>query len=155
MVESRDSTIASRRAVLTAIPGVALGGGALLAPAAAQADPDAMLVRLGRELEEAWTHEREVFSTAFAAGRGLSADEQDALIDAACDKTSAIVGQIERTPARALKGLQVKARAIQWAYSGQSGRDTKIEPEEFGETTDMRLAASIVNDLNRLVFAGA
>jgi hypothetical protein len=60
----------------------------------------------------------------------------------------AIVERIERTPARTIAGLHVKARALVWCQA----EEADIGPDMFNftlgdTTTDLRLGASIVCDL--------
>jgi len=109
------------------------------ASAAEPHHPDAELLRLGDELERAWTEER----AAFHATEGICTHETDEYTDAFVGKTSEIAARIKNVPARTFDGLLVKVRAIQWC------RDCDLfEPEESWKcSTDSQLAKSIANDL--------
>ncbi len=100
--------------------------------------PDAALLELGRRLDLAWAAEHAAQSTC------SEEDEGDQEFEAFVDATGAIVGEIEALPATTLEGLRVKAVALHWCRGGDL-------PLSWGaETTDERLAESIVNDLLRL-----
>lgn len=101
-------------------------------PAASAAHPDA-----------AWAAERAVWD---ASDGWVDGDERVA--DAANAASAAVVGRILAARARTLDGLMVKARAFSWCYCGD-------EPEpEPGDTTDIRLAYSVVADLRRIAAEG-
>ena len=107
---------ASRRTLLRNIA----AGSVLAAPASALAidgvsvRPDAELLRLGRELDAAWAHER----ATYARMKGSYSQEGDRITQAAFDATGEIVGRIEELLATTLDGFKVKARAVSWCYDG-------------------------------------
>ncbi len=131
------STI-TRRSALTA--GAAAGLVATPIPASAvahslQQHPDAELLALGEELRRAWAQER-------TAARGGSDEEAEAAFVAAYEASSAIVDQIADRVAHTREGLQVKAQAFLWCWSGDL--DFELSREQ---TTDVRMAQSIIRDL--------
>ncbi|RWB65328.1 hypothetical protein [Mesorhizobium sp.] len=95
--------------------------------------PDRELLRLGRQLDKAWTKEKALESAGgFADGDAW---------EAAYEYTRTIVAQIEALPAKTMRGLQVKAQAIHWCHCG--------EQRDFNEhqTTDVRLVQQIFQTL--------
>ena len=153
MPHSLDSILSgampSRRSILSQLPAASIAMGATLgslAPVTAGPQGDAELLRLGREFEAAWSHEIAVLARL----KGVDTPAGDEEFDAAIDAVSAIVDRIEVIPATSLAGLQVKARAISWCHSGEP-----LEAEAFSDqqTTNVRIAASLVNDL--LAMGGA
>lgn len=62
-------------------------------------------------------------------------------IDALCDREKSIACEIIATPARTIGGLKVKARVIERCHSGE---EIYLNQEQ---TTDVRLAQSIIDDL--------
>jgi hypothetical protein len=104
------------------------------------AHPDAELLRLGQQLDDAWEAEKK----AFAVWEGVFSKEADAAKDAAAEPAGAIVDAIEELPARTPAGIAVKLRAVSWCHGGAPFEDC-IERE--GLTTDVLLALSIVRDL--------
>lgn len=138
MADSPNITNLSRRTMFGRIPVAALATTAVFSALTVPADAasgDRELVRLGVELEAAWTAERAL---------DASLDVGDDAFGVVMGRTRDIVHQIEVIPATSLAGLQVKARAILWCHSGEP-----IASDAFNdqETTDIRLAASIVRDL--------
>jgi len=113
-----------------------LAGTAALAPVAAVpvlASPDAELIALGERLRVAYAAERA------ASARGASDEEVDAAMDACSEIVEAIVAR----PATTFAGLQVKGLAIAWCCND--------EPfGEFGDTTDRRVVASLLADLQAM-----
>ena len=81
----------------------------------------------------------EELDVATAAYESSSAKE----FDAAYKKAKAVVERIVAAPATTIEELRVKAKAVAWCYS--------FEPielvAEFGDTTNVRLLASILRDL--------
>lgn len=119
---------ASRRTLLTtAAAAVAVPANTL----AAIPHPDAELLRLGRELEAAWAHEKAVY-----AGDGT-----EEIKEAALEASQRIVEMIGRTQAHTMDGLRIKAEAVRWCRN-----DGEIGPG-FMATTDEQLAYAIVRDL--------
>lgn len=93
------------------------------------AAPDAELLALGRELREAYAIEKVETEAA-------TTDEE---LYAATARTAGLCAKILQLPARTLEGLRVKAVAIDVCQAGFDG---------LGEdTTDVRLATSLVEDL--------
>ena len=130
------STITTRRTLL----GEAAAGTALAVPAlatAAEPHPDAELLRLGRELDAAWAHER----ATYARMKGSYSKEADRITQAAMLATGEIVDRIEELPATTLDGFKVKARAVSWCYDGGE------VDLGFQGTTDERLANAIIREL--------
>jgi hypothetical protein len=117
-------------ATAVAIPTAALAG--------ARPHPDAELLRLGRELEEAWARER-------ATVRPAASDDE---VNAVFNVASEIVGEIEALPATTLEGLRVKTRALSWCHDGEG-----IDFRDEQDTTDLKLANGIVRDLLALAAA--
>jgi len=95
--------------------------------------PDARLIRLGGTLKAAW-----------AAMDALPQYSDD--VEAAFDRYSAIVKQIEAVTPHTLEGFGVKALAIQWCHCG-GPVDLSTGPAHENPTTDIRLAHSIIADL--------
>ena len=120
--------------VATAIP---FGAGVAVA---ADSAVDAGLLALGREMERLWIAE----VTSLAAHRSSQTPESEAASDAASEATSAIVERIADLPARTPEGLRVKARAVAWCNALEGGT---FDIEYGGETTDIRLAMSMVRDI--------
>jgi hypothetical protein len=106
-----------------------------LDPARAGAGPDAALIRLGGEFEEAWN--------AAAAVADTAAEEHAT----AC--VSALVDRIVALPATTLRGVLVKRRALAWIEV-----DDRITAESLADsksvTTDMRLIAGILDSLTSI-----
>jgi hypothetical protein len=71
------------------------------------------------------------------------------IAERACGRTSAIVGQIEATPARTLPGLLVKRRALAWCACGDP---FTVEDLDCcgSSTTDMRLIVSMLADMTAI-----
>ena len=107
---------------------------------AADSAVDSALLTLGREMERMWIAE----VTALAACRSNRTQESEADADAAFDATSAIVDRIAALPARTPEGLRVKARAVAWCNALEGGT---FDIEYGEETTDVRLAMSMVRDI--------
>lgn len=102
------------------------------APAAVMApidlSPDAELVRLGRDLNEAWQTE-------------LLADEE--AVGEAVLRCCDIVKRIEGRTATTLTGLKVKALAVSWCHDGDPSNWTRCHDA----TPDRRLVSSILDDI--------
>ncbi len=90
--------------------------------------PDAELVRLGRDLNEAWQAER------------LAGDEA---VEEAVLRCCDIVMRIEGQPATTFAGLGIKVLALSWCHDG----DPLAWASLCASTTDRRLVASILNDI--------
>lgn len=132
----------TRRHALSAVAGVAL-----VAPAAsATIHPDATLLQLGDQFEAEWAKERELWAASHLHPSpdviGNAIAEQ---AEGQSDRTGELVKRIVNMPARTLEGIRIKARAIAWTHS-----EEPVEMDTFGETTDCRLAASILMDLGRM-----
>lgn len=95
---------------------------------------DVRLLQLGKQLETAWAHQRQLEHDASEA--------ELAEFDKAFNRVSRIAKKIEALPAHSLAGLKVKARAIRWCHSGEKRIELARQP-----TTDIRLAQSIIRDL--------
>jgi len=106
------------------------------------AHPDAELLRLGRQLNDAWETEKQ----AFAFWKGVFSKEADAAKNAAAEPTGNIVDVIEKARACTPAGIAVKLRALSWCHGGAPFEDC-VERE--GLTTDVLLALSIVRDLTK------
>jgi hypothetical protein len=124
----------SRRRLLGALA-VGLAAGPVVAMAAHE---DADLLALGAQLEAAWKRQNEADAQCLA-GDG---DESYPAVEAAWDVCHAIALKIERLRASTIEELRVKARAVLWCHSGED----RIELSEH-QTTDIRLAQSILDDL--------
>jgi len=128
----------TRRTLLGAL-GSAIASSALTPAVASAGHPDAELLRLALALEKAWAAQRNAdaqYSTGLIPG-------EDA--DKSYEATMAVVAEIERWPAHTLEGVHVKARAVSWIYGGD-----KIDLVCDHDTTDKRLASSIINDLLKI-----
>ncbi len=82
------------------------------------------------------------FMDARAAVRAADRRGSDVDVEAACARASAIVAKIATLPARTIEGLKLKAAAVAYCHAGQ--RKIKLTRNQ---TTDVRLAQSIVADL--------
>lgn len=120
--------------IATALP---MGGGTAFA---ADSAVDADLLALGREMERLWIAE----VTTLATYRAERTPKNEALSDAAYEETMAVVERIATLPARTPEGLRVKARAVAWCNALDGGT---FDIDYNGETTDIRLAMSMVRDL--------
>lgn len=140
----------TRRAVLAGIsvvatPPLALAAGSAVNPPehmpvhSAAPEDDAALLALGERFEGHFATEE----AARIVGRETG--DWDAW-DAAYAETSAVVREIEAVRATTLRGLQIKARCIQWCY----GDDPISSMDEH--TTDIRLAHQIVRHLLALPY---
>lgn len=126
---------------LGAAAGTVLTTGAAVAVAAhVNAHPDAELIALGRELEEAWENEKAVY----AAWEGICTHDSDAICEEANKASSAIVDRIEACRARTLEGVRVKALAVSWCVCGEPFEDDTFSDQK---TTDVRLASAVLRDL--------
>ena len=105
-----------------------------------------------RLFEAAWDDESDAH---------LSRDDDDEEADAAADerwcalseRTAALVRQIERTPARTLRGLMVKGRAVGWCnvYDRSSTTvETTFDRKPEDASVEERLIAGILDDLRAL-----
>lgn len=102
---------------------------------------DSELLRLGDQLRLTWDAEKHI-GAACELSPTLDAGKQR---DAAYEECSRIARKIAELPAKTLAGLRVKAFAVSWCF----GEDP-ITAEELGDgqtSTDIRIAASIINDL--------
>jgi hypothetical protein len=128
----------TRRSVLKTAAAVALAGSGITAAQAIESEhPDRALILLGEKMESAST----AYDLVQAQYHGDASHEADAICERAYHVVSSIMNEIETKTPRTIDGLRVKARACQWCFSG--------DPIEFGrnETTDVRLAAQIINAL--------
>jgi len=125
------STITRRAAIagLAAIPTAAMS--------ADERNPDAGLLLLGEQLDRLWAEENRLYAILEAS----RTDHDGDLWDAANDRTSAVVDQIEALPASTFAGLQVKARAVSWCYCGDP---IYLDDQR---TTDIRLTEQILKVL--------
>ena len=98
------------------------------------------VAELAKRFEEAWAAEKAAEHTLKAAQ--TPADEKP--WDDAYAVTQKVVNEIEAMQATTLDGLRLKARAVQWCY-GTDVIDLRCDQD----TTDLRLATSIVEDLLR------
>jgi hypothetical protein len=124
-------------------PAIPSRRGLLAAATSAPAANDAALIRLGALFEDAWNAESLAWIDygeldAGAPGEAAAAE----IAKRATERTSAIVAQIETTPARTLPGLLIKRRAIAWCVSDD--RFTLENP------TDMRLITSMLEDMTAI-----
>jgi hypothetical protein len=106
---------------------------------------DAALLSLGEKLRAAWANEVAIMDM-LADDQSLDADETYEAANAVC---SELVEQIETLPARTLEGMKVKALAVSWCHSGAEWKQLTQ-----GRTTDIRLAESILRDIQRLLPTG-
>lgn len=104
-------------------------------------DPEAELLRLGREFERLWSAEDDLCLRFL----GDQSDAASDAIDAAVNTTGAVVDKIEVIRATTLLGLIVKVRAFSWCHSN----DVVTAEELFGPkpSTDLRLMMGILRDL--------
>ncbi len=115
---------------------------AALLPAAASATthPDAALLDLGTQLKAAWA----VQDAYFAANPYPATDDE---CNAAMEPCLDLVDQIEEIQARTLDGVRVKAFAVWWCSAEGSSPFELSELVDDTDTTDTRIAGSIVRDL--------
>lgn len=124
---------------------------ALVVPAApAATHSDDALLRLGQLFEAEWANERDLWAAAHLHWPGPESDLIAERAEQQSDRTSELAKQIAITPARTLEGMRVKARAFVWTRS-----DEPNEMDMLGETTDCRLAASILMDMERIIETSA
>jgi hypothetical protein len=120
--------------------GTALGGSAYV-PVPAP-DPDAVLLRLGREFEAAVAAEM----ATWAVAEHYTAEEQENQADAVHAPIAALMDEIISLRATTLAGMKVKARAVSYCWSGKPV--TAEELTDHGDpTTDVQLIASLMADL--------
>lgn len=121
----------SRRHVLKSIVGMAAASSvAATSPAIA----DDRLLRLGAEMKELWTWERQVYNIK------KSDAKLEAEWDILFDRLGVIAKSISKQPATTLEGFKIKAQAISWCHSG--------ETVDLGDgTTDILIANGIIADL--------
>lgn len=100
----------------------------------------AMVAELAKRFEEAWAAERAVEHLLDTA----KTIEDEEPWEAANLATQKVVDEIESMKATTLEGLRLKARAVQWCH----GNDT-VDLRCDQDTTNLRLATSIVEDLLR------
>lgn len=91
---------------------------------------DAYLLSLGHALEIAYQAE-------MALPQGCHEEQFEAVFQ----KCSELANQIMAEKAHTLAGILVKAKAVSWCRSGEN-----FDLKDF-ETTDEKVAASIINDL--------
>jgi hypothetical protein len=116
-------------------------------PAVARIDPAGSLAILGAEFETAWSAER-----AALADDDFPYDAFEEISGHSCR----VVREIIATRATSLADFRVKARALLWCYSGDYAETLRaifapgtdaIPVGRPGETLDVRLLRSIVEDL--------
>ncbi len=122
-------------------PIVGAGGLAVAAVPEARPQADANLIRLLRQMLEAFEAERIAEKLLDATG----SEDDGCLVDAAYEATSRIVDEIERQRATTIAGLAVKALAVNWC----SGDPVKPYPTSIlpDHCQNVRLAFGIVDDL--------
>lgn len=134
---------------LTAIPIVGAGGLAIAAVPEARSLPDAELMRLLRQMLEA-------FEAGQAAQRrfiATASDDDGCHADDTWAATGRIVDEIERQRATTVAGLAVKALACSWCYAEPGNH---YDPKHLSEyCQDVRLALGIVDDLLLMRKGGA
>jgi hypothetical protein len=115
---------------------------------------DAMLARLGIALAsqigpyfDEWAKVEKV--EADNPEIGLAIDDHMNRAGELDDVGNYIVEKIITTPASSVEGLLVKAMAFRWCRGELMQCDVPID--DFGPTTDCRVAASIVRDLMAMV----
>lgn len=144
----RHQDASTRRAALDRI--AASASFTAVAPAAAagpaEPHPDAELLALGAEMDAAHVRERAAWAALDRAGW---TEAEDAACEALADAVSAVINRILPVPARTLDGLLVKARAVDWCWSGEG-----FEPDSPRDTTDVKLCYSAMRDLLALAKAG-
>lgn len=128
----------TRRSILKTAGAISLvGSGITAAQAIATDHPDRALLLLSEKMEEA--------SAIYDLVQAQYHDDMSHEADEACEKAHNVVvrviREIEAKQPRTIDGLRVKARACQWCV----GTD-KIKFGS-GKTSDVRLAAQIVNAL--------
>jgi hypothetical protein len=106
---------------------------------------DAPLIFLGRLLDDAVAQGNE----AWAANDCYGTAETNDLAQIAFRRTSAIVDRIEALQATTLEGLQVKFRAIVWCF-GEDAITVENLTEDLHPTTDIRLIAGLLQDMQRM-----
>lgn len=126
----------TRRDFIAAAPAVALAAAvpAAVATATPTPHPDAELLALGDALRSSWATEQ-----------SLPGDDEERL-DAAYEKSGAIVSEIEALTAHTLEGIKVKALAILWCHCGEEFTEESFSFTRHA-TTDERLVSSLLNDI--------
>lgn len=142
----RHQDASTRRAALDRIAASASFTAVAPAAAAAAPHPDAELLALGAEMDAAHVRERASWAALDPAGW---TEAEDAACEALAQAVVAIIDRILAAPARTLDGLKVKARAVDWCWSGEG-----FEPESARDTTDVRLCYSAMRDLLALAKGG-
>jgi hypothetical protein len=132
------TTHKSRRAVLAGAAAVAATPLATL-PALTAAHPDAELLALGREMEEAQQVVRALDERCRADALDLPEE-----FAAACDDRRAVSEEILATHAKTVDGLRVKVTAIEYV-SGFPDEAGEVEPDEW---------RSLADDIRRLAGKG-
>ena len=133
-----------RRAFLAASAALPVTGAVAAGLPAETTTADAELLRLGTELESAWTRERAL----------IDSKTWGDTYEAAFNASSAIVDQIEQQRAHTLEGVRVKVRAVMWCHQGEEDDAEPFRLSHYQRTTDVRLAESIVLDLAEMPIAG-
>ncbi|MCV3734979.1 hypothetical protein OCK02_02090 [Rhizobium sp. TRM96647] len=95
---------------------------------------DRELIILGEKLNAAWIEERKYSSPSLP---------DDGKFEAAFEECCRLVDAIRSHRAFTIDGLKVKAMAVAWCF----GAD---EIDLDGDTTDIRISSSIINDLLHL-----
>lgn len=133
----KEHTPSNRRFALQFSLATLAAGFAAPAIAGTKSNPDAKLIRLGREFDYA------------KAEADRLADSADEIWSAAIERVDPIVDEIEALQARTLEGLLVKTHALAWCRCGQP-----VTAEELADrhcrTIDMELIAGILADLTAM-----
>ena len=109
-----------------------------------QPNPDAALLKLGKEFERRWANERAVY----AAVKGDHSEEADARCDAAAGLTGEIVDQIAGIPARTAEGHRLLARAYIWCRGENPDDKLVVVPTNGGHVyADHKIRAQLINSL--------
>jgi hypothetical protein len=117
-----------------------LGAQGAVAPTVAK-HPDAALLRLGAELDDAWARENAYFATRVEQ----SGDDAETAMATCYD----LVARIQPIPATTLDGLLVKARAFAWCRG--DGGEVDLSDYLEDQATDTLIAGGILTDLMRMV----
>jgi hypothetical protein len=94
--------------------------------------PDAVLLREGAALDDAWRYE---VATLIVQKR-LNTPEADAIAEAARAATADIARRIEAAEAMTLDGLKVRARAMLWSRHGEPLEEEGLDEAATSITLD-------------------
>ena len=134
-------------AAISAGAAVALAGGSL--PASASADNDDVeILRLWKKLDGLWQSEDALCEAIEHCPTGSPEEAMlETQIFATLDASGEIVDRLLPLRAGCRDTLVIKANAVAWCYHGK--RNEPVVFASAGETTDVRMVQSLLDDLLR------